>query len=254
MIDIHCHIISQVDDGPTTETVSLTMARQAVAEGFTDIIATPHHLKGDYFNLRPDIMERVAKLNKLIKAAAIDLTIHVGQEIRIHGEIIAGLETGDLATLADSRYALIEFPTQGVPAFATQLFADIQMAGYVPIIAHPERNLEFINNPYRLYQFVMQGALTQLTWSSLAGKFGKKTKKASELFLENQLVHLIATDAHDALRRPLLHKKIKERLIKNIGPDYMKELEENERKVLQNQFIYTKDCSVPYLKKFGFFK
>ncbi|CAM4067053.1 tyrosine-protein phosphatase [Listeria booriae] len=253
MIDIHCHILNQVDDGPKTETASLAMAQQAEAEGFTDIIATPHHLKGDYFNLRPSVVEHVAELNSAIKDNDINITVHVGQEIRLHGEIIEGLKNGDLASLAGSRYALIEFPTQSIPVFTEQLFYDLQMAGYVPVIAHPERNFEIMENPERLYEFVSHGALAQLTWSSLDGKFGKKSKKSSEILLENQLVHFLATDAHDTTRRPLLHKEIEERLVKKIGANQVQELKDNAIKVLKNDIIVADDYTVPSQKRFFLF-
>lgn len=253
MIDIHCHILNQLDDGPKTETGSLAMAQQAIAEGFTDIIATPHHLKGDYFNLRPSVAEHVAELNEAIKDNGMELQVHVGQEVRLHGEIIEGLKNGDLASLAGSRYVLIEFPTQSIPVFTEQLFYDLQMAGYVPVIAHPERNFEIMENPERLYEFVSHGALAQLTWSSLDGKFGKKSKKSSEILLENQLVHFLATDAHDTVRRPLLHTEIEQRLVKKIDPRYVDYLKENGAKVLKNDVIIAEDYTMPSQKRFFLF-
>lgn len=198
MIDIHAHILPTLDDGAQTLVHSVDMARQAVAEGIETMIATPHHKHPSYSNSRFGVEEQVALLNTELQLRDIPLKVVAGQEIRIYGDMVEDLQRDDeLLSLNGSNYILIEFPSSEVPKYADQLFYDIQVKGYTPIIAHPERNSEFVKNPDRLYRFIKNGALSQITTGSLAGKFGKAIQKASVKFLDHNLSHVIASDAHN---------------------------------------------------------
>ncbi|EUJ32298.1 protein tyrosine-phosphatase [Listeria floridensis FSL S10-1187] len=237
MIDIHCHILNGIDDGPKELDDSLRMARQAVAEGFTDIIATPHHLKGGFVNPGDEVKAKVEHFNEILQKEAIPLMIHPGQEVRIHGEMIDNLENGSVLSLAGSRYILIEFPTESVPLFAQELFFKLQMKGYIPVIAHPERNVEIKRNYELLYEFVESGSLGQLTWGSYSGRFGKKIKKFSEQLLEANLVHFMATDAHFYERRSMEISKPLHDLRRDIGREGTGLLLNNSKLLLNDEVI-----------------
>ncbi|WML46671.1 CpsB/CapC family capsule biosynthesis tyrosine phosphatase [Neobacillus sp. PS3-34] len=201
MIDLHCHILHGIDDGAKDLTDSLNMAKSAVAEGIRTIVATPHHLNGFYTNPKQIILEKVEELNKHLKQENIDLTILPGQETRIFGEMAEGMDSGELLSVSHSPYLLVEFPSANVPRYAEQLFFDLQLKGIIPVIVHPERNQEIIENPDKLYQLVKKGALTQVTAASVAGGFGKKIKSFSLQLIEANLTHFIASDAHNTTNR-----------------------------------------------------
>lgn len=125
MIDIHCHILPGVDDGAQTMEESLEMAKEAVKEGITSIIATPHH-NSSYQNEKLEILSKVNELNIRLKEEAIPLTILSGQEVRIYGELLEDLEKGTILPLCESQYLFIEFPSNHVPRYAERLLFDIQ--------------------------------------------------------------------------------------------------------------------------------
>lgn len=197
MIDIHCHIIPGADDGAKHLTESVEMARQAVKEGITSIIATPHHQNGKYNNTKSEIIHCVDELNGILNKEMIDLTILPGQETRIYGEILDDYENGDILTLNNTeKYLFVEFPSNHVPRYTNKMLYNMQLQGIIPIIVHPERNSEIIENPEILYELVKNGACTQVTATSLVGGFGKSIKKFSFELIESNLTHFIASDAH----------------------------------------------------------
>ncbi|MBT2718152.1 tyrosine-protein phosphatase [Bacillus sp. ISL-57] len=202
MIDIHSHILPGVDDGAKHITESIAMAKIAVSEGIRTIIATPHHKNGFFENEKFDIIEKVAELNDALKAESIGLDVLAGQETRIYGDILADYHAERILTLNDGgRYVFIELPADHVPAYTEPLLYELQMKGLVPIIVHPERNLEFMESPNHLYKLVKHGALTQITAKSIVGGFGKKTKKFAFQLIEKNLTHYIASDAHNTKSR-----------------------------------------------------
>lgn len=197
MIDIHSHILPGIDDGAKNEAESIELARQAVNSGIKTVIATPHHKNRTYDNAKPFIVEDVRRLNELFKEMNIPLDVLSGQEVRIFGELIDELKAGNIQTLNDSKYLLLELPSDHVPHYTEQLLFDIQHAGLTPIIAHPERNRDLYTDPNRLYDLVRQGALAQLTAGSLTGLFGKEIKRVSLQMLAHNLIHFVASDAHN---------------------------------------------------------
>ncbi|GAB2538113.1 tyrosine-protein phosphatase [Gracilibacillus alcaliphilus] len=202
MIDIHCHILPGVDDGAKHNADSIQMAQSAVSQGINTIIASPHHLNGSYNNTKDDIIAAVDQLNKKLNEESIPLTILPGQETRINGEMLTDLDNGELLPLnKTSGYLFVELPSNHVPRYTKQLLFDLQLKDIKPIIVHPERNQELIENPNILYDLVSNGTLTQVTAASVAGKFGKKIRKFSLQLIEANLTHFIASDAHNTTSR-----------------------------------------------------
>lgn len=229
MIDIHCHILPGVDDGAKTEEDSLAMARAAVAQGIDTIIATPHHRNGTYDNERASIIQNVAILNELLAAKDIPLHVLAGQEVRINGEIIEDINKGEILSLNDTIYLFVEFPSGSVPRYAQQMLFDIQVAGYTPVIVHPERNQELIQHPERLYEFVRKGALTQVTAGSVIGKFGKNIQKFSGQLIEANLTHFIASDAHNTTTRGFCLEEAFQYVKDNFGREHFYTFLENSQ-------------------------
>ncbi|MCM3216414.1 tyrosine protein phosphatase [Niallia taxi] len=237
MIDIHCHILPGVDDGPVTIQESMLMAREAVAEGISTIIATPHHRNNKFENKKNQILEHVSEFNSLLDKENIPLTILPGQENRIFGELLEDFQKGEILTLANSDYLFIEFPTSSVPRYANRLLYEIQTEGITPIIVHPERNKEVLNNPDILYNFVKNGILTQVTAASVAGYFGKSIKKFSLQLIENNLTHFLASDAHNTTNRTFALNEAYNLVENLLGIEYVYLFKENAEFLVNNQSI-----------------
>jgi len=196
MIDIHCHILPHIDDGPSSWTTSLNMCRQAVANGINTIIATPHTFNGVYHNNPESIEEKVKILNQKIKENNISLKILPGSEVHLSADIIEAIKKKEILTLNKSNYILLEFPHTQIPLHIEEILFQIQIMGITPIIAHVERNLKFQQKPALLSRLIQRGALAQITAASLCGFFGPIPKKISQKFLSEELVYSIASDAH----------------------------------------------------------
>ncbi|WP_017723020.1 tyrosine-protein phosphatase [Staphylococcus xylosus] len=255
MIDIHNHILVDVDDGPKSIDEAIKLLKQAKYEGATDIVATPHHLHTRYSN---DIQKVKVKLNELKNnpdIKGLGLRLYAGQEIRITDRIIDDLENSKIEGINGSRYLLLEFPSNEVPHYSNQLFYELQTMGYVPIIAHPERNKAIVQNMDLLFELVNSGALSQITTSSLLGEFGSNVRKLSLKMIDNNLAHFIASDAHNVTNRPFMLKQLfNERKLKS----YYEELEsylENGKAVLENERISKQLPTQEYKQKkwFGLF-
>lgn len=248
MIDIHCHILPGIDDGAATIEDSLAMARAAVKEGITTIIATPHHKNNQFINPKSSIITKVNDLNTVLKQENIPLTILPGQEVRIYGEVLEDYYKEEILTLNHTKYLFIEFPSSSVPRYAERLLYELQTEGIIPIIVHPERNKELQEKPDLLYQFVKNGALTQVTASSVAGYFGKNVKKFSEQLILNNLTHFVASDAHNVTNRGYKVVEALEVIEKNFGIEYIYLLKENSELILHDKNMM-KEIPEPIKKK-----
>ncbi|MED3793809.1 tyrosine protein phosphatase [Niallia alba] len=234
MIDIHSHILPGIDDGAQTIKDSIEMAKAAVNEGITTIIATPHHKNNQFTNLKSSILTKVNDLNTVLKQENIPLTVLPGQEVRIYGEVLEDYYKEEILTLNHTKYLFIEFPSSSVPRYAERLLYELQTEGIIPIIVHPERNKELQEKPDLLYQFVKNGALTQVTASSVAGYFGKNVKKFSEQLIEHNLTHFVATDAHNVHNRGFKMVESLDIIEENFGVDYIYLFKENAELLLED--------------------
>ena len=239
MIDIHCHILPSVDDGASSLVESIMMAREAEKQGIQKIIATPHHQDGTYTNTGDHILGIVDYLNGKLQVEQIPVEILPGQETRIHGDILDDLKTGVVIPLnRTSNYVLIELPESHVPHYVTQLFFDMLMAGYTPIISNPEQNEEFQANPDKLYRIVKNGALTQIKASSVIGRAGKKIQTFSHQILRSDLTHFVASDAHHHKKDDFFMKKAFHDIDKHHGTTYSYQLKENSYSLVTGQQIH----------------
>ena len=238
MIDLHCHILAGIDDGAQSVEDSLEMARAAVREGIDTIIATPHHKNGRYENSKQLITEKTVEFNEVLKAENIPLTILPGQEPAIHGELLKGITLGEVSTLNSTQYIFIELPAGHVPRYTDRLLYDLQMEGKIPVIVHPERNQEIIERPEILYQLIKNGALSQVTASSVCGIFGKKIKSFSEQLIEANLTHFIASDAHNTNKRGFQMARAYDTIDTRYGVDMVYFFKENAELLVQGHNVY----------------
>lgn len=202
MIDLHSHILPGIDDGAADLKTALAMAQAFAADGVQVVACTPHILPGLYHNTGAQIRLAVEQLQKAVADAGIPLQLVTGADNHIVPDFIAGLQTGHLLSLADSRYVLVEPPHHVAPARLESLFFNILAAGYVPILTHPER-LTWIAAKYNLIQRLAgAGVWMQVTAGSLSGAFGQDARYWAERLMDDGYVHILATDAHDTRRRP----------------------------------------------------
>ncbi|MEY8191264.1 tyrosine-protein phosphatase [Peribacillus simplex] len=254
MIDIHCHILPGVDDGSVDMNESMNMVRKAVEAGITHIYATPHHLNEKYVNVKSSIIDRAVRFNESLQRNNISLTIHLGQEVRIHRDIFNSLEKKEILTLDDNgTYLLLELPSGRVPIYTQEVIYELLLKGITPIIVHPERNKELIENHKLLFELVQEGALTQLTSGSIIGNFGKSIQSFSKKIIEHNLAHFIATDAHNIGSRGFTLQHAYETITKSYGIQRTFYFKENAEQLLKNQSPAV-EKPVPFKRKiFGIF-
>lgn len=202
MIDLHCHILPTIDDGAADLGVSLDMARAAVADGVSVVACTPHILPGLYNNAGPQIVSAVKQLQGVLEREGIPLRLVAGADIHMAPDVVTGLRSGRVPSLAGSRYVLIEPPHHTAPPLLEPFFFGLLLEGFVPILTHPER-LSWLSQRYEtVLKMVRAGVWMQITSGSLAGAFGRKAQYWAHRMLDEECVHLLATDAHDTQRRP----------------------------------------------------
>jgi protein-tyrosine phosphatase len=219
MIDLHCHILPGIDDGAGDVSVSLAMAEAFVADGVEAVACTPHILPGLYHNTGPGIRAAVAELQLRVDEAGLPLRLTTGADVHLAPNLVSGLRSGLVLSLADSRYVLIEPPHHVLPARFEESLFDLLIAGFVPIVTHPER-LSWIRGHYAIMQrLVERGVWMQITAGSLAGKFGKTALYFSERMLHEGIVHIVASDAHDVMKRRPNLAEGRERAARLVGDE-----------------------------------
>jgi protein-tyrosine phosphatase len=242
LIDIHCHILSNLDDGPKGFQECIDMANAAVATGISHLIATPHHLNGQFENPKEVILKHVLELNKYLVNHNIPLTLSPGQELRIHREIFISIELNEVLTIDNKgKYLLLELPSGEFPHYTHDVIYELLQKGITPILAHPERNKEFFKNHQLLFDLVQEGALMQLTAGSIVGYFGRNIKSFSELIIEHNLAHFIASDAHNTGSRGFLLQDAYEKIKKKYGIDRFFYFKENTELLIKGQHIFKED-------------
>jgi protein-tyrosine phosphatase len=224
VIDLHSHILFGVDDGAPDLETSLNMARMAVEDGIEVMAATPHFLPGLYENSAPDIRQRVDILNQALIDANIDLAVVSGGDVHIDPALTSLLQNGQVLTLHDTRYFLFEPPHVTAPQRLQDIVFDVQVAGFVPILTHPER-LKWIEQKYDvMVELAANGVWMQLTAGSLTGRFGKRSQYWAQRMLAEGLVHILATDAHNVTSRPPLLRGAFELAERELGLDSARDL------------------------------
>jgi protein-tyrosine phosphatase len=201
MIDIHHHCLPGVDDGPRELSEAADLCAAAAAEGIDTIVATPHVLRGRWpvFSRR-ELESRIEELRARVGETP---RLLLGSEYFFGHDMADVLRDGsNVLPLAGGRYVLFELPSNSVPPMFNQPLYRVQLEGWLPILAHPERNTVFQANPDILEALIGHGLRVQVTATSLTGAFGPDARAAAETLLRRRLVHFIATDAHSCEKRP----------------------------------------------------
>jgi protein-tyrosine phosphatase len=230
VIDLHAHILPGIDDGPRTLEESLEMARIAVAEGITTMVATPHLFRRRSMDLHdfidPDDLRRaVRRFNENLGEAEIGLTVVPGCEIPLFPDIIKFIDDKRVVTINDGqRYICLEMPDSVIPPATDNIIFELSSRGITPIITHPERNLIFYQMPDKLRRFISLGCLAQITARSLTRGFGWRISRFTRKLVREGLVHIMATDAHNVEKRPPVMGKALEKLRKLVGESQARDM------------------------------
>ena len=203
MIDLHTHILPGIDDGVQTEDEAVDLARMAYEDGIRTIVATPHCKEGFFYNQREDILEGVATLRNRLESEGVDIKLLPGAEVHLCPDLPERVKDGRAPTLADNGVTLLlELSLSQYPVDLENLIFQLQLAGLVVLLAHPERIRFFQEDISRYESVVRLGAWGQLTSGSIEGRFGKTAQSFSEEILDRGLVHVLASDAHNTRGRP----------------------------------------------------
>ncbi len=204
MYDVHCHMLPGVDDGARTPEMAVDMARMAIADGITHLVCTPHIYPGLFENDAVGIASALQTFRNLLDEQGIALELGYGADIQVVPELLGGLRSGAFPTINGSRYFLFEPPHHVPLVNFSRFMADALSAGFVPVITHPER-LSWLEEHYDEFMSVARGgAWLQITAGSLTGRFGNAPRYWAERMLDEGVVHLLATDAHNLRNRPPL--------------------------------------------------
>lgn len=208
MVDIHCHVLPETDDGAVSLEESVEMCRMAAEDGIKTIVATPHMYDGVHKTPQRDDIHR--RIDQVMEASGGIVQIVPGGEIRYSYEIFQ--EVRDPRTkirLNGSSYMLLEFDFTMVPPNIETTIFQILNAGITPIIAHPERNLRIQRRPEIMLTLIERGAYAQLDAGSLTGSFGPECYESAKKFIQAGMAHFIASDGHHKdRRRPLLSQAV----------------------------------------------
>ena len=241
MTDIHCHILYGADDGSTCFEESVEMAKIASADGTDYIIATPHsNVPGSYQNFWDDtLLGRINKINNALVESECPLRVFPGQEIFCTENVVELLRAGKLRTLNSSRYPLVEFGFYERSASVYEKLQSLVAAGYVPIVAHPERYAFVCEDETAAQKLKNIGCLLQVNKGCIRGKFGTHALKAAKSILKSRLADFVASDAHGPYSRTPHMEAAHEYVAETYGFDYAKLLfSQNPIAVIKNKEIF----------------
>ena len=243
MIDIHSHIVFEVDDGPKTIEDSRALLEESYRQGVRTIISTSHRRKGMFETPEEKIEENFKQVQELAKEIADDLTILYGAEIYYTSDILDKLEQGEIPRLADSQYALIEFSMITPYKEIHTALSNVLRLGVTPVVAHIERYHCLENDEKKVRDLINMGCYTQINSSSvlkpkLFGDTYKFMKKRAQFFLEKDLVHFVASDMHNLNPRPPYMQEAYQIISKKYGESHAEQLfRKNQELLLRSEYI-----------------
>ncbi|MCJ2385362.1 tyrosine protein phosphatase [Lactiplantibacillus plantarum] len=257
MIDLHCHLLPGVDDGSANLDVSLRLAQEAVENGVTHALLTPHHMNGVFMNHRSDVVVQTKNFQEQLEQHGIGLTVFPGQEVRINGDLLTALDNNDILFADESgQYLMLEFPDDDVPAYTSDMIYQLQQRGIIPIIVHPERNTKIMNHPNLLFELLEKGCLSQITASSYVGTFGRKVELFSRQLIEAGQGYIFASDAHDLPGRKYVMREALDKLKMEFGNELAEEFEENAKSIINGDVVtphQLQTVKIRRKKRFGLF-
>ncbi|MCF1283504.1 capsular polysaccharide biosynthesis protein Cps4B [Streptococcus sinensis] len=243
MIDIHSHIIFDVDDGPNTIEDSRALLEESYRQGVRTIVSTSHRRKGMFETPEEKIAANFKQVQELAKEIADDLTILYGAEIYYTSDVLEKLEQGRIPKLGGTTYALIEFSMSTPYKEIHSALSNVLRLGLTPVVAHIERYHCLENDEKRVRELINMGCYMQINSSSvlkpkLFGDKYKFMKKRAQFFLDHDLVHFVASDMHNLASRPPYLKEAYDIIAKKYGESYAEQIfRKNQEILLSDEFI-----------------
>jgi protein-tyrosine phosphatase len=238
MVDVHCHILPGLDDGPESIEESVAMAESAITDGITHVVATPH-CSNEY----PFDFGRVQRLRERLQSEIGDrLKLATGCDFHLNPENIEALRTDPSRfCINQHEYLLVEFNEISIPPSMDDTLHALQLKGLRPIITHPERNAILRRQPERLAKWARLGCFVQVTAGSLTGTFGPRAQEDSLCWIAQGVVHIVASDAHNTRRRPLRLQAAYDAVSEQFGPEKARAL------FLENPLAVFEGRDLPYI-------
>ena len=255
MIDIHCHILPEVDDGSRSLNESIEMAMIAKEQGITKIVNTSHYHPDFRYKKGKELLKELEDFNNVLKENMIDIEVVIGNEIYYTKDLIKEIDELDFYTLNNSRYILIELPPTNFPKDLCNIVYELKEKNYIPVFAHVERYREVQENPELIYEVINAGAIIQVNSHSILGKSGKELQKVCNTLLNRNMVHVVGTDAHSSKRRtPIFldaYKYVSEKYSKEMADDLFIK---NNNAIINNEALNLPKPYIEEQKKKGFLK
>ena len=240
MIDIHAHILPGVDDGAEDLRDTLEMARIAVENGISVMVATPHcNIPGVYDNyLNKRLEDTYHRVCQVLEAEEIPLQLLLGMEVFATPDLPEMLAEGKLMTINNGQYLLVEFPFEEDLDYMEMILQDVLDAGLRPIIAHAERYECIQNNVFALEKWRERGVLIQVNKGSLIGRFGKYSYHAAHAMMGRQMVDVVASDCHRPYHRTPVMMDVYRKLERQYSRDYLERIfYDNPQRICKNQEV-----------------
>jgi protein-tyrosine phosphatase len=220
MIDIHHHLLWDMDDGATSLETSVAMAKMAAADGITHIVCSPH-ANSTYVYDPPVIAEKIAELQRLLDREAVAVKLGRGCDFHMSYDNIQEAKVDPAKfSINGFGYLLVEIPDFGISRGLTDIFYQLQLTGLTPILTHPERNPTLQTDQPRMMDWLRGGVLVQVTAGSVTGRMGKQAERMAHDLLANRWVHFLATDAHNITSRKPKMQEAFELVAQKYGPEY----------------------------------
>ena len=236
MIDIHSHIIPNVDDGARSVEETFNILKEAQEAGFTDVILTSHFLLNYYETNAKELIFWKEKLQEVLKKQGTKINLHSGMEIYITNQMEELLENKKILTLANSRYMLIELPLATNVKYFDYVVYYLEAKGIKPIIAHPERYKCVQKDPDIVEEYIEKGCLIQCNYGSIVNLYGREAEKTIKTILKKNQVHFLGSDVHRENGTYLIILDAIKKIRKIIGENKINEITTiNPKKILQNE-------------------
>ena len=236
MIDIHSHIIPNVDDGARSVEETFNILKEAQEAGFTDVILTSHFLLNYYETNAQELIFWKEKLQEVLKKQGTKINLHSGMEIYITNQMEELLENKKILTLANSGYMLIELPLATNVKYFDYVVYYLEAKGIKPIIAHPERYKCVQKDPDIVEEYIEKGCLIQCNYGSIVNLYGREAEKTIKTLLKKNQVHFLGSDVHRENGTYLIILDAIKKIRKIIGENKINELTTiNPKKILKNE-------------------
>lgn len=249
MIDLHCHIIPEVDDGSQSLEQSVQMAREAASAGFTTLCCTSHYYEGQYTVPRNELLDKLKILKQELIDNNIPIDLKIGTELLITSSVSELINSKTISTLNDSSYLLMELPLNSTVTNIDNIIFKIQNLGLTLILAHPERYACVKKDPNYVYELINKGVLLQGNYASLIGKYGSEAENTLKILLKHNMIHFLASDTHRDNSIYTYFDSIFNELNKTIPAEQIELITKiNPQKVINNELI-TIPQPIEYKKK-----